>query len=223
MPINIAIDGPVGAGKSSISDAVAERLHILHLDTGAMYRAVGLALLRLGVDPGDEKAAMDRIGEIPVNVRYVDGKQHTYLGEEDVTDLIRTDEVSAAASSVSRWPAVRRAMVAAQQRMAAETDMLIDGRDIGTVVLRNAPVKIYLTATPEERARRRYEQNMAAGDNTPYEKVLEALIARDHQDMNRATDPLRQAEDAVLVDTTQLNFEESVEAVLRIVGQVYGN
>ncbi len=222
MPVNIAIDGPVGAGKSSIADTVAERLGILHLDTGAMYRTVGLAMLRLGVDPADEPAVSARVGEVAVNVRYQDGKQHTYLGEEDVTNLIRSGEVSAAASSVSRWPAVRRAMVAAQQRMASETDMLIDGRDIGTVVLKNAPVKIYLTASAEERARRRYKQNLEAGDDTAYEKVLEALNERDRQDMNRETDPLRQAEDAVLLDTTHLNYEESVEAILRIVEQVYG-
>ena len=222
MPINIAIDGPVGAGKSSISDSVAERLGILHLDTGAMYRAVGLALLRMGVDPADEAAVSSRIGEVEVYVRYEDGKQHTYLGQEDVTGLIRTAEVSAAASSSSRWPAVRRAMVAAQQRMAAETDMLIDGRDIGTVVLKDSPAKIYLTASAEERARRRYQQNLEAGDDTPYEKVLEALNARDYQDMHRAADPLRRAEDAVLVDTTNLDYEESVEAILRIVEQAYG-
>ena len=222
MPVNIAIDGPVGAGKSSVSDAVAKRLNILHLDTGAMYRAFGLAMLRMGVDPMDEQAVTQHISDVNVSVRYEDGMQHTYLGTEDVTGLIRTGEVSAAASSASSWPAVRRAMVAAQKRMAAEADMLIDGRDIGTVVLDKSPAKIYLTASPEVRARRRYEQNLAAGDTTSYQEVLDALNQRDLQDMTRAMDPLRQAEDAVLLDTSNMSFDESVEAILQIVERVYG-
>ncbi|MBQ8092014.1 MAG: (d)CMP kinase [Clostridia bacterium] len=222
MPVNIAIDGPVGAGKSSISDVVAQRLHILHLDTGAMYRAFGLAMLRQGIDPLNEAEVSAYAGNVTVSVRYENGEQHTYLGGEDVTGQIRTGEVSAAASGASKWPAVRRAMVDAQRRLAATADMLIDGRDIGTNVLPDAPVKIYLTASPEVRAKRRYDQNLAAGDTTPYEQVLEALNLRDQQDMNRATDPLKQAEDAVLVDTSDLNFEESVEEILRIVERVYG-
>ena len=222
MPINIAIDGPVGAGKSSISDAVAKSLNILHLDTGAMYRAFGLAMLRLGIDPLDEQAVSRHVGDVDVSVRYEGGMQHTYLGTEDVTGLIRSAEVSAAASGVSKWPAVRKAMVAAQKRLAAEADMLIDGRDSGTVVLTESPVKIYLTASPEVRARRRYEQNLAAGDTTSYEEVLEALNQRDLQDMTRAADPLRQAEDAVLVDTSEMDFDESVAAILQIVERVYG-
>ena len=210
MPMNIAIDGPVGAGKSSIADQVAQRLHILHLDTGAMYRTVALYMLRNGIDPQDEQVA------------YRDGAQRTMLGEEDVTDLIRTGEVSAAASGISKWPAVRRRMVAAQREIAATADMLIDGRDIGTRVLTNAPVKIFLTATPEERARRRYKQQVEKGDMTPYEQVLSELNARDEQDMNRETDPLRQAEDAVLVDSTDMTPEQVVDAIIAVVEDVYG-
>ena len=222
MPMNIAIDGPVGAGKSSIADQVAEKLDILHLDTGAMYRTVGLHAIRTGTDMGDEAAMAALVETIDVQVRYENGAQRTLLFGEDVTDLIRTGEVSAAASAVSRWGAVRRRMVRAQQEMAAKADMLIDGRDIGTVVLKDSPCKIFLTASAEERARRRYEQQIAKGDMTPYEQVLRELNARDEQDMNRKTDPLRQAEDAVLVDSTKMTINEVVDAIVKIVEDVYG-
>ena len=204
MPMNIAIDGPVGAGKSSIADQVAQRLHILHLDTGAMYRTVALYMLRNGIDPQDEQTVSARCGEADVRVAYRDGAQRTMLGGEDVSDLIRTGEV------------------AAQREIAATADMLIDGRDIGTRVLIDAPVKIFLTATPEERARRRYRQQIEKGDMTPYEQVLAELNARDAQDMNRETDPLRQAEDAVLVDSTNMTPEQVVDAIIAVVEDVYG-
>ncbi|MGN0774209.1 MAG: (d)CMP kinase [Candidatus Ventricola sp.] len=222
MPINIAIDGPVGAGKSSIADQVAERLNILHLDTGAMYRAFGLHALRSGVDMASEAALSALAESVDVQVRYENGAQRTLLFGEDVSDLIRTGEVSAAASAVSKWPAVRKRMVRAQQEMARKADMLIDGRDIGTVVLRDSPCKIFLTAAAEERARRRYLQQMEKGDSTPYEQVLRELNARDEQDMNRKTDPLRRAEDAVLVDSTGMTQEETVDAIVKIVEDVYG-
>ena len=222
MPMNIAIDGPVGAGKSSIADQVAQRLNILHLDTGAMYRAFGLYALRSGTDLASEAALSALAEEVDVQVKYENGAQRTLLFGEDVSELIRTGEVSAAASAVSKWPAVRRRMVRAQQEMARTADMLIDGRDIGTVVLRDSPCKIFLTAAAEERARRRYLQQMEKGDTTPYEQVLRELNARDEQDMNRKTDPLRQAEDAVLVDSTNMTQEETVEAIVRIVEDVYG-
>ena len=222
MPMNIAIDGPVGAGKSSIADQVAQRLNILHLDTGAMYRAFGLYALRSGTDLASETALSALAENVDVQVKYENGAQRTLLFGEDVSELIRTGEVSAAASAVSKWPAVRRRMVRAQQEMARTADMLIDGRDIGTVVLKDSPCKIFLTAAAEERARRRYLQQMEKGDTTPYEQVLRELNARDEQDMNRKTDPLRQAEDAVLVDSTNMTQEETVEAIVRIVEDVYG-
>ena len=222
MPMNIAIDGPVGAGKSSIADQVAQRLNILHLDTGAMYRAFGLYALRSGTDLASEAALSALAEDVDVQVKYESGAQRTLLFGEDVSELIRTGEVSAAASAVSKWPAVRRRMVRAQQEMARTADMLIDGRDIGTVVLKDSPCKIFLTAAAEERARRRYLQQMEKGDTTPYEQVLRELNARDAQDMNRKTDPLRQAEDAVLVDSTDMTQEETVEAIVRIVEDVYG-
>lgn len=222
MPMNIAIDGPVGAGKSSIADQVAERLHILHLDTGAMYRAFALYALRSGVDMDSEAALSALAEQVDVQVKYEAGAQRTLLFGEDVSDLIRTGEVSLAASAVSKWPAVRARMVRAQQEMARKADMLIDGRDIGTVVLKDSPCKIYLTADAEERARRRYVQQMEKGDTTPYEQVLCELNARDEQDMNRRTTPLRRAEDAVLVDSTHMTQEETVEAIINIVEGVYG-
>ena len=222
MPINIAMDGPVGAGKSSIADMVAQRLGILHLDTGAMYRTFGLYALRTGADMNDEAAMAELITKADVSVRYENGSQHTLLFGEDVSDLIRTGEVSAAASAVSRFGAVRRHMVRIQQGLAKTTDMLIDGRDAGTVILPESPCKIFLTASAEERARRRYLQNTAKGDMTPYEQVLSELNARDEQDMNRKTDPLRMAEDAILVDSTHMSVEEVVNHIVSIVEGIYG-
>ena len=222
MPMNIAIDGPVGAGKSWVADEVAARLGILHLDTGAMYRTLGLCALRQGVNPQDEAAVSACCEAAEISVRYENGAQRTLLFGEDVTDLIRTGEVSSAASAVSKWAAVRSKMVRAQQELAKTADMLIDGRDIGTVVLADSPCKIYLTASAEARARRRYLQNMEKGDDTPYEQVLAELNARDYQDMHREVTPLRQAEDAVLVDSTNMTREETVEAILAIVEEVYG-
>ena len=217
MPINIALDGPVGAGKSTIADAVASRLGILHLDTGAMYRAIGLAALRAGINPSDEDAVTALCGRVDVGVAHQPDGQHTLLDGEDVTGLIRTEEVSMAASTVAKFAGVRRAMVAVQQRLAATTDMLVDGRDIGLRVLPDAPVKIFLTASPEERARRRWEQLREKGGSESYEQVLEDLKRRDYQDTHREVDPLQAVAEAVIVDTTGLSFEESVEKILAVV------
>lgn len=217
MPLNIAIDGPVGAGKSSIASAVAKKLDILHLDTGAMYRTVGLAAIRHGVSLDDEAAVTALCGTVEIGVRHGENGQATLLDGEDVSGLIRTPEVSMAASKVARYAGVRKAMVALQQKLAARTDMLVDGRDIGTVVLPNATVKIFLTASAEERARRRFLELQQKGAPDTYEQVLADLIRRDEQDMNREVDPLRQAEDALLVDSTHLDFDGVVEAILKIV------
>lgn len=217
MGLTIAMDGPVGAGKSTVADAVAARLGILHLDTGAMYRAVGLTALQRGLDIGDEQAMTALCGTIRMTVQYTEAGQRTLVDGEDVTAGLRTDEVSMAASAVGRYAGVREAMVAIQQQLAAETDMLVDGRDICTVVLPHATVKLYLTAAAEERARRRYEEMARKGSADTYEQVLADLKARDYQDMNRAVNPLRIADDAVVVDTTDMDFEQSVEKILQIV------
>ncbi len=214
MRLNVAIDGPVGAGKSSVSDAVAARLGILHLDTGAMYRALGLTALRSGTDVQDEKKVVALCRKLDVSVSHGADGQHTFVEGEDVTGLIRTPEVSMAASAVSRYAEVRRQMVRIQQKLAAETDMVLDGRDICTTVLPNATAKIYLTAAPEERARRRYLEMKEKGQEESFEKVLEDLKKRDEQDMNRPVEPLRQAPDAELVDSTHLSFEETVDAIV---------
>lgn len=217
MPLNIAMDGPVGAGKSSIAAEVARRLGILHLDTGAMYRAIGLTALRRGVDVADEAAAVALSRELDISVAHEPDGQHTFVNGEDVTGLIRTPEVSMAASSISKYLGVRQGMVALQQKLAAQTPMLVDGRDICLRVLPGATVKLYLTASAEERARRRWLEMQQKGASDTYEQVLEDLKKRDDQDMNREVDPLRPTEDAVVVDSTEMNFEQVVEYILAIV------
>lgn len=221
MILNIAMDGPVGAGKSSIADAAAKALGILHLDTGAMYRALGLAAIRAGVSLDDESGVTALAQTTDIGVAYGAEGQRTFVNGEDVTGLIRTPEVSMAASAVGRYAGVRREMVALQQKLAATTPMLVDGRDICLRVLPDAPVKIFLTASAEARARRRWLEMQQKGDMTPFEKVLEDLIARDAQDMNRAVDPLKPTPDAVILDTTELDFAQSVDAVLQIVKEKY--
>ena len=217
MRLNIGIDGPVGAGKSTVADAVAARLGILHLDTGAMYRALGLTAIRRGIELQDEEAIVALCGGLKISVSHETDGQHTWVEGEDVTGLIRTQEVGMAASTVSRYADVRKAMVRLQQRLAAETDMLLDGRDICTTVLPNATAKIYLTASAEERARRRFLELQKKGSTEPYEQVLKEVRERDEQDMNRPVEPLRQAEDAVLVDSTNLGFDEVVDRIITIV------
>lgn len=217
MVLNIAMDGPVGAGKSSIAKEVAKRLGILHLDTGAMYRAVGLSAIRNGIDLQDEAAITAHTRTIDVAVAHSDEGQRTILNGEDVTSLIRTPEVSMAASAVGKYAGVRREMVAIQQKLAASTPMLVDGRDICVRVLPNATVKLFLTASAEERARRRWNEMKDKPDAPSYEEVLRDLRARDEQDMNREVDPLRPTEDAVIVDSTDMNFEQVVAYILNIV------
>ena len=217
MVLNIAMDGPVGAGKSSIAKAVADRLGILHLDTGAMYRAVGLSAIRAGVDLQDEAAVTAHTKRIDVAVAHSVTGQRTIVDGEDVTDYIRTPEVSMAASTVGKYAGVRREMVAIQQKLAASTPMLVDGRDICVRVLPNATVKLFLTASAEERARRRWNEMKDKTDAPSYEEVLRDLRARDEQDMNREVDPLRPTDDAVIVDSTEMNFEQVVQYILNIV------
>lgn len=222
--ISIAVDGPVSAGKSSLSDALARKLNILHLDTGAMYRAVGLYAIKNGISPNDG-AALERMIEdkqAEVGIDFVEGLQITLLNGEDVNAQLRGEEVGAAASAVSRFPAVRKYLVQLQQQLARERSLLIDGRDIGTVVLKDAKVKIFLTASPEDRALRRYTQLISSGINIDYATVLKDLLARDQQDQERKTDPLRPAEDAIVLDTTSLSFEESLQKMCDIVEKVYG-
>lgn len=214
MPLTIALDGPVGAGKSTVADETAKRLGILHLDTGAMYRAVGLWALKQGIDLADEEGVTAMAEKLRLSVRYAEGKQHTLVEGEDVTGDIRTPEVSMAASTVARYQGVRKAMVALQQKLADEQPMLVDGRDIGFRVLPNATLKVFLTATAEERARRRYLELQKKGLPDTYEQVLSELRKRDDQDMHRAVDPLQVAPGARVLDSTHLNMNEVVETLV---------
>ncbi len=222
MRMTIAMDGPVGAGKSSVADGVAKALGILHLDTGAMYRAFAWYALQKGISLDSEEALEQLTREAMPEVAYVDGAQRTSIAGQDVTGLIRTPEVSMAASSVSRFAAVRKAMVARQQELAKQQDVLLDGRDIGTVVLPDATLKIYLTAAPEARAQRRFDELVRKGEQTTFEEVLADVIRRDEQDMNREVDPLRPAEDAQIVDTTDMNQQQVVDNILMRVAMKKG-
>ena len=214
-PFSIAIDGPAGAGKSTVAKAVAAELNAMYLDTGAMYRAFGLYMLRRGAIK-DKSAIIAAVDDVDITVEFIDGAQHIFLGGEDVSDAIREPEVSMAASEVSTVPEVRERMVALQRKIAEGHDVIMDGRDIGTKVLPNATLKIYLTASVEERARRRCLELEQKGMPEPYEKVLEEMKARDYQDTHRAASPLRPAADAVTVDTTNNTLEESVAEIRRL-------
>ena len=218
--MTIAIDGPVGAGKSTIAQGVADALGILHLDTGAMYRAMGLKALRAGIDPKDPAAAEALCAETNIAVEMGTAGQKTLLDGEDVSNLIRTPEVGAAASAVSTVKAVRRRMVALQQACAAKADMVVDGRDIGTVVLPNATCKFFLTASPEVRARRRFLEMQQKGVACSYEEILKGVIDRDYQDMHREADPLRQSADAKVIDSSDMTLDETVQAMLNVIREV---
>lgn len=206
--MNIAIDGPAGAGKSTIAKILAARLNILYLDTGAMYRAVGYKALKSGVSVTDEKAVEKMLAETDVDVKIENGTQHVYLDGEDVSGKIRTPEVSKAASDISALPPVRHAMVKLQRIIAAKQDTVLDGRDVGTFVLPNAEHKFFLTASVEERAKRRYNELVARGETCDFEKIKKDIETRDYNDSHRALAPLKKADDAIEVDTTFMSIDE---------------
>ena len=220
--IQVAIDGPGGAGKSTMAKALAKECGLNYVDTGAMYRTVGLAVLRAGIDPMDSEGVAALLPEIRMGIRYPDGEQHMFLGEEDVTNLIRTPEISAAASAVSAMPPVRAFLLKTQQDLAEECSVVMDGRDIGTVVLPHADLKVFLTATAEERARRRFLELQERGTPQPYEQVLAEMNERDERDTKRAAAPLRAAEDAVLLDTTDMTPEEVLACLRKLVAERRG-
>ncbi len=215
--INIAIDGPSGAGKSTIAKILAKDLGFIYVDTGAMYRSIGLHMLRKGLTDKDKPIIIETLGEIEINIAYVDGAQHIYLNGEDVSELIRTEEVSKSASMVSAIPEVRAFLLELQRGLAARNSVIMDGRDIGTVILPAAEVKIFLTADDTARAQRRYKELIEKGQDVTFEGVLENIRQRDKNDSERALAPLRPAEDAVLVDTTKLDLMQSVEAMKSII------
>ena len=220
--VSVAIDGPAGAGKSTLARRLAAELGYIYVDTGAMYRAIGLYALRAGKDPKDNAAVDSLLPQIELRLASIAGEQHIYLKDEDVSTAIRTEAAGMAASAVGANPAVRAFLLELQRSMAKKQDVLMDGRDIGTVVLPQATIKIYLTAAPEARARRRWLEQQQKGIKESYEDVLAAVIKRDYDDSHRAAAPLRQAEDAWLCDSTHLDFEGTVQAILAYIRQRIG-
>ncbi len=215
--INIAIDGPAGAGKSTIAKRVAKELSYIYVDTGAMYRAMALYLHRNGIDAGDTEKIAAACTGADISIEYRDGEQVVLLGGENVNPYLRTQEVSAMASRSSAVPQVRTRLVELQQELAAAQNVVMDGRDIGTVVLPDAQVKIYLTASVEVRARRRFLELQEKGEPAVLEEIAAEIAERDHRDMTREVSPLRQAEDAVLVDTSDMGIDEVADQILKIV------
>lgn len=213
----VAIDGPAGAGKSTIARSVAKELGFIYVDTGALYRAIGLHALKNGADPKVQEQVKPLLSGLTVRLCFVDGEQRVLLNGEDVSEQIRTPEVSMAASGVSALKSVREFLFELQRSMAKENDVVMDGRDIGTVVLPNAQVKIFLTATPQERARRRHRELLEKGAQVSYGEVLADLQKRDYDDSHRAIAPLKPAADAVVVNTTTLNLQESIQLLLGII------
>lgn len=218
--ISIAIDGPSGAGKSTMARKVAAELNYLYVDTGAIYRSVSLYAYRAGVDKTDSEKIVSLLPEIHIDMQYqADGIQHMILNGEDVTDAIRQNEVSLYTSAVAAIPAVRAFLLDLQRNLAATHNVIMDGRDIGTVVLPDADLKIYLTASAEERASRRYLEMEDKPDKPTYDQILEDIKQRDYNDMHRAVSPLQQAEDAVLIDSTTMGFHEVCEEIMDLIEQ----
>jgi len=211
--INVAIDGPAGAGKSSIARAVSEKLGYIYVDTGALYRSVAYYAIKNGVRPDDSEKVIGLLEGLEVSLVYKDGQQRVIAAGEDVSDCIRTPEVSMGASAVSAIPEVRTFLFDLQKKIAQENNVIMDGRDIGTVVLPDAQVKIFLTASPEERARRRFAELKDKDTTVTFDDILKDIIKRDENDMNRAVSPLRQAEDAVLVDSSDMTIDEVINCI----------
>lgn len=219
MSVNIAIDGPAGAGKSTIARKLAADMGYIYVDTGAMYRAMAYYFLKKGVDTTDEDVIAGEVDAIAISLEYQDGVQCVILNGENVNDVIRTEEVGRMASSTSKYPAVRTKLLGLQRQLAAKSDVVMDGRDIGTVVLPDADVKIYLTASAKVRAKRRYDELTAKGVECDLDTIEKDIIDRDYQDMHRKTAPLKQAEDAVLLDSSELDIEGVVAEMKRIIGE----
>lgn len=216
MSYNIAIDGPAGAGKSTIAKAVAKNLGIIYVDTGAMYRAIGLLMLREKIDLSDKESIIKKCNMADVTISYEGDLQVVVLNGENVNSYLRTEEVGNAASAISVIPEVRKKLVELQQKLAASKDCIMDGRDIGTCVLPNADLKIYLTASVEVRAKRRFEELMAKGETCDLEKIKKDIEERDYRDMHRAASPLKQAADAILVDSSNLSIEQVIARILEL-------
>ena len=216
MSFNVAIDGPAGAGKSTVAKSVAALKNFIYVDTGAMYRAMALYFLRKGIDKTDESAINAALGQVEITIRYENGAQQVILNGENVTAFLRREEVGNMASVSSANPEVRAHLLKLQRTLAKENDVVMDGRDIGTTILPDAEVKIFLTASPETRANRRYLELTEKGETCDMNEILKTIIERDVRDMNRAVSPLKQAEDAVLVDSSEMGIDEVVEKILSV-------
>lgn len=217
MGFNIAIDGPAGAGKSTIAKIVAKEIGFIYVDTGALYRAVGLFVNQNGVNSKDEQNIIPLLEKIKLELKYIDNEQKVVLNDKDVSNEIRTPELSMIASDVSAHKSVRDFLFDLQRDIASKNNIIMDGRDIGTVVLPNAQLKIFLTATPEDRAKRRYEELVEKGLDVKFEDILEDIKLRDHNDSTRKIAPLKQADDAILVDTTNNELEMSISLLTKII------
>ena len=218
--INVAIDGPSGAGKSSVAKKAAALLGYIYVDTGALYRTVAYYCISKGIDPKSEKDVEAILHEITIGIRYIDGNQHVFLNGDDVSGYIRTPDVSMGASAVSAHGAVRKFLFNTQRDIANSNNVIMDGRDVGTVILPDAQVKIFLTASPEARAQRRYAEHIQRGEPCTFSTILAEIIERDYNDSHREIAPLKQAEDAILVDNSNLDFEQSLQAVLKVIDSV---
>ena len=216
MGYNVAIDGPAGAGKSTIAKRLAKKLGFIYVDTGAMYRAMAYYFLQHNIDAKDENAIAAACPDVDVTITYENGEQQVLLNGENVNGVIRNEEVGNMASSTSVYPVVRKKLVELQRQLAKSADVIMDGRDIGTCILPNADVKIFLTASAEERARRRYLELQSKGDNTPYDVVLADIKERDYRDTHRDIAPLKQADDAVYLDTSNMTIEEAAAKVVEL-------
>lgn len=214
MSYQIAIDGPAGAGKSTIAKIVAKKKGFIYVDTGAMYRAMAIFMLENKINLEDEKAVSEVCSKADIELKFVDGIQQVFLNGNNVTGSLRTEEVGNAASTTSKYAKVRERLTILQKKIAEENSVVMDGRDIGTVVLPNANVKIFLTASSAVRAKRRYDELLTKGQDADIKKIEEDIIKRDEQDSNRANAPLKQAEDAVLVDSSDMSIEEVADRIL---------
>lgn len=217
--VNIAIDGPAGAGKSTVAKGLAKKLGFIYVDTGALYRAIGVFALRNGVNTKDADGVSALLGDIKIELKFVDGAQRVFLNDEDVSEAIRTPDASMAASNVSAIPSVRAFLLDLQRDIAKKNNCLMDGRDIGTVVLPNAQIKIFMTADVEERAMRRYKELQEKGINDSYDQVLKEMKERDFQDSNRPIAPLKPAEDSMIFDSTGYTLEQSIEGLSALIGE----
>lgn len=217
--VNIAIDGPAGAGKSTVAKGLAKKLGFIYVDTGALYRAIGVCAIRKGVDTKDADGVSSLLSDIKIELKFVDGVQRVFLNDEDVSEAIRTPDASMAASNVSAIPSVRAFLLDLQRDIAKKNNCLMDGRDIGTVVLPDAQIKIFMTADVEERAMRRYKELQEKGINDSYEQVLKEMKERDFQDSNRPIAPLKPAEDSTIFDSTGHTLEESIEELSALIGE----